>query len=127
MRREVPDGALEEVGPRVRHPGGLRAGHRMPADEARVVDRGEQVALGGTDVTHGAARSGGRQGAAQLLGQGSHRRAGEAQVGAVERFLQGVGGVVDGAALERQPQVVGVAPATHHLRALDVLAGGQTD
>ena len=36
VRRQVPDGVLEQVGARVLHAGGLGAGDRMAADEARV-------------------------------------------------------------------------------------------
>ena len=45
-RREVPGGALEEVGACVLHPGALRAGERVAADEARVPAGARDQALG---------------------------------------------------------------------------------
>ena len=51
VRREVPDGALEQVGARVLHAGGLGAGDRVAAHEARVVGvRLTQVLLGRAHV-----------------------------------------------------------------------------
>ena len=55
-RRQVPGRAVEQVGPRVLDPGRLGARERVPADEARVVDRRDQLALGRADVGDHAVR-----------------------------------------------------------------------
>ena len=49
-RREVPGRALEQVGARVLDAGGLGAGQRVPADEARIGASGDDRALGRADV-----------------------------------------------------------------------------
>jgi hypothetical protein len=46
QRGQVPDRAVEEIGPGVLDPRGLGARYRVAADEARVVDRREQLLLG---------------------------------------------------------------------------------
>ena len=53
-RRQVPAGALEEVGAGVLDPRGLRAGQRVAADEAGVrAERGDHLALHRADVGDG--------------------------------------------------------------------------
>src|SRR5919107_1788320 len=76
--------------------GGLGSGDRVAADEALVVDGGEQALLGRADVGHHAVGSGGPEGRAHELGQCAHRGAGEADIGAVQGFAERAGGVVDG-------------------------------
>jgi hypothetical protein len=125
--RQVPDGVLEQVRAGVLDPGRLGAGDRMAADEARVVDLVEQLLLGGADVRDHAVlpRAGER-----LLHQArerAHRRAGEADRGAVERLGDGPRGAVDRAELERGLQPVRAAPPAHHLGARDARAGRQPD
>ncbi len=100
VRRQVPDGALEEVGARVLHAGGLGAGDRVAAHEARVGRALHEVLLGRAHVGDERVRPRGVERLAHQLRQHAHRRAGEAEL----RALDGLGdrrrGAVDGAALD---------------------------
>ena len=71
--RQVPDGAVEQVGARVLDARGLGAGEGMPADEALVGATGlGDDALGRADVADDAVRAGARASAARTS---SHERA----------------------------------------------------
>ena len=127
QRRQVPDGALEQVGARVLDAGRLGAGDRVPADEARVVHGRQQLLLGGAHVADQAARSGGVQRLAHQPLERAHRRAGEAELGALDRRGDRVRGAVDGAQLDGAAQPVRVAPEADDLGVRDVLMGGEPD
>jgi hypothetical protein len=74
-RRQVPAGAVEEVGAGVADPGGLGAGERVAADEALVVaEGGDQVSLGRADVGDDGLGTGGLERRAAELGQRGDRR-----------------------------------------------------
>ncbi len=81
-RREVPDGAVEEIGARVRDARGLRAGDRMAADEPRVAPRRRHDRrLHRADVADDAVRPGGAQRRLDEVAEDVHRRRGERGVG----------------------------------------------
>ncbi len=126
-RREVPNGALEEVGARVLDAGRLGARDRVPADEARVVDGAQQLALGRAHVGHERVRPGGIKRGAHLFGQRAHGRAGEAEIRAREGLLERPGRVADRSQLEGPPQPGRIAAEAHDLGVLDVLPGGEAD
>jgi hypothetical protein len=98
-RRQVPGRAVEQVGARGVDAGRLGARDRMPADEARVVDRRRQRALGRSDVGHERVVACGGERVGDERRQRAHRRAGEDGVRTLDGVGDRAGGAVDRAAL----------------------------
>ena len=84
VRRQVPDGALEEVGAGVLHARGLGARDRMAAHEARVGRARHEVLLRRAHVGDERVRPRGVKRRAHQLGQHADRRAGEAELGPLD-------------------------------------------
>src|SRR3954468_4282198 len=91
------------------------AGPGMPADEALVVDRLDQLPLGRADVRDHAVSGRGRQRSRHLFGQHAHGSAGEAYLRAVERLLEAAAGPVEGAELECALEPLGATAEAHDL------------
>jgi hypothetical protein len=127
VRREVPDGALEEVRARVLHPRRLGAGDWMAADEAGVGRPAHEVLLRRAHVGHERVVAGGVERRPHELRERAHGRAGEAQLSTLDCLLERGRGAVDRAALEREPKPLGIAAEAHHLGVLDVLLRGKAD
>ena len=98
-RRQVPGGALEQVGARVLDPGGLGAGQRVAADEPRVVHRRDHRPLGRADVGDHAFLARGREHLTGHVGQRAHRRGHERHVRAAHRVGRRAALLVDRAEL----------------------------
>src|SRR5918911_5265392 len=97
----------------------------MAADEALVIDRLDQPALGRADVGHRAIAPGGRQRGPDLSGQRAPRPAGEADLGSREGLLDRPRRAVDRAQAARPLEPLRAAPEADHLRALEPLASGE--
>ena len=98
-RRQVPGRAVEQVGAGVLDAGRLGAGERVAADEARVVDRVDDRALGRADVGDDAVLAGGRERGATAAGSAPTGAATNAASAPVER--RGRGGARRGRARRR--------------------------
>ena len=106
--------------------GRLRAGQRVPADEARVVDLADELALGRAHVGHHAFRRGRRERLAHGAGERAHRRGDERGRRARERVGHRAAGVRDGAARERRVEHPGGRVETADIGA-EPLARGEPD
>ena len=103
---------------------GLGARQRVAADEALIVDRGHERALGRADVGHHAGRRGGRQRLLHHARQRPHRRGDERRVGALHRLGGGAARHVDRAVLERAVEDPGAGIEAADLGA-ESLPGGE--
>jgi hypothetical protein len=127
QRGQVPDRALKEVRTGVLHSGGFRAGDRMPADEALVVDRTKELLLRRADVGHGAVGPSGVESRLHEARQGADRSAGEAELAALERIGNGGRDPIDRPQLAPPLEAVGISTEAHDVRVGHILVGGEAD
>ena len=99
----------------------------MSPHEARIVHDAQQIALGRADVRDHGVRTGGLKRIRHLAGQSAHRRAGEADAGAVERVVQALRHAVDRAELARTLEPGRVATEADDLGARDLLTRREAD
>ena len=128
VRREVPGRALEQVGARVLHAGGLGAGDRVAADEARVRHAAHEVPLRRAHVRDErvlARRVERRPHQRRAARRRARRRS--TSCGALDGILDRGRGAVDRAALARELEPLGIAAEADHLGVRDVLLRGQAD
>ena len=117
--RQVPGGAIEQVLARVLHAGGLRAGQRMPADEALVGAGIGDGALGRAHVGDHAVGPGAGQRESHGLSERPDGSGHEHDVGSRHGARELARLLVDRAELERlgEHALVGVIPAHLGVRA----------